>query len=121
MPIYLYECHVCGEYETEQGINEPAYTKCIVDGCTEPVRKLIAPVSICIPKEHRAATYAGREGDKVVARQYRENKRVAEGLANGTMTPPDDRDTTGDLQPREFTSQFNSMYETAKQNPKPKK
>ena len=121
MPIYLYECRECGEYETEQSIHEPPLQTCIVDGCNEPVRRLISQVAICIPKEHKAVTYAGREGERVNRRHFRENKAVAEGLANGTMMPPADRDVAGDKQTRESIAQLNSMYESAKASPQPKK
>ena len=79
-------------------------------------KRIIVGVGLCVPKEHQAVTYAGREGQKILARQYRQNKAVAEGLANGTMNPPEGRDVVGDMQPREFKAQFNDMYESAKQN-----
>lgn len=120
MPIYLYECPSCGVFEFEQSINDEPLTTCPQEGfdsfdiCWKPVKKLIAPVAICIPKEHKAVTYAGREGDRVVRRHYKENKAVAEGLAKGTMMPPPDRDVAGDKQTRESIAQFNSFYEKAK-------
>lgn len=41
MPNYVYECPECGEFELEQGINDPKLTKCL---CGEPVRRLIVNV-----------------------------------------------------------------------------
>lgn len=40
MPIYVYECVRCGEFEEQQSISAPALEHCPT--CGEPVRKLIA-------------------------------------------------------------------------------
>lgn len=111
MPVYCYECSQCGPFEAEQSIHDPALTICPQG---HAAKRVLAPVQFCVPEQHKAVTYAGREGDKRVARHHRVNKEVAEGLAKGTMRPPDDRDVAGDKQPREFVAQLNSMYDSAK-------
>lgn len=116
MPIYLYECPKCGEYETHQSIHDPAHTRCINSGCSKPVKRLLVPVSIL------AYTPVGEKAKRAEARTYRQNKAIAEGLANGTMLAPDEvpnsqRDTVvGDKQSRESVRQFNEFYQTAKEN-----
>lgn len=62
-----------------------------------------------------AYTPVGEAADRIAARHYRCNKEVAEGLANGTYDPPEDRGTTGVGQPRESVRQFNEMYRDAKE------
>lgn len=40
MPTYVYECQLCGQFETEQSIVEPALEYC--PACGAGVRRLIA-------------------------------------------------------------------------------
>lgn len=105
MPVYLYECPECGEFEVSQAVEDAPLSRC---ECGEPVRKLIAPVAI------HAFTPVGAEAEKIERRTYRTNKETAEGLARGTHMPPADRDVCGDLQSRSSIAQFNSMYDHAK-------
>lgn len=111
MPVYLYECALCGEFEVEMSISDPPLESC---GCGEPVRKLLAPVQFCVPEHMRASTFSGSEGERRLKRQVRTNNEIAKGLANGTMDPPSDRDVFGEAQTRESKNQFNRIYEKAK-------
>lgn len=60
MPIYLYECSECGEFEVEQRIIEDALTRCV---CGEPARRLIAPVAFLIPAYMKAPGSTGSSYD----------------------------------------------------------
>jgi hypothetical protein len=62
-----------------------------------------------------AYTMTGEKLHKHEERTYRTNKCTAEGLANGTMRPPDYRDAAGDKQSRESINQLNRMYRDAKE------
>ena len=61
-----------------------------------------------------AYTLTGDKLHKHEHRAYRTNKEIAEGLAAGTMRPPEGRDTTGDKQSRESVNQFNRMLKEKK-------
>lgn len=82
--------------------------------------RMLAP-SVNVPEHHRAATYAGRDGDRKLARHYRCNKEAAEGLANGTMMENPERPIFGEEQPRESKVQFNRMYDEAKGRTSPQR
>ena len=111
MPVYTFESEGGRLIEKDFSVAE-CPKEIEIDGIW--YRKILSPVQFCVPEQHKAITYAGREGDRRVARHYRQNKRVAEGLANGSMMPPEGRDVAGDKQPREFIAQLNSMYDSAK-------
>jgi putative FmdB family regulatory protein len=111
VPLYEYECGACGVFEATHSIHDEPLALC---GCGEPVKRIITTCNVLIGAEHRAVTNAGPEGDKRAHRHHRVNKEVAEGLAKGTMNPPDDRPVAGDKQTRESVRQFNEMYQTAK-------
>lgn len=72
-------------------------------------RRILAPVAI------HAYTPVGNEAEVLERRHYRENKAVAEGIANGTMREADDRGIAGDKQPRSSVSQLNGMVADARQ------
>ena len=71
-------------------------------------------IGVVIPEHHKATTYAGAKGDENYARHARVNAEIAEGLANGTMEPPKDREVFGEEMPREAKVDFNRRYDAAK-------
>jgi putative FmdB family regulatory protein len=105
MPTYVYECPQCGEFEEHQGVNDAPLS---THHCGQPVKRIVTRCSIM------AYTPVGEAADRIDARVYRTNKEVVNGLVNGTMSPPDDRDVCGDKQSRSSVAQFNSMLDHAR-------
>jgi putative FmdB family regulatory protein len=104
MPIYCYECAECGVFEELQAVGDTPLSKCPQG---HPARRVVAPVGF-------VTTTNPDQENRIAARHYRQNKAAAEGLANGTMMPPADRDVAGDQQSRSSVAQFNSMYDHAR-------
>ncbi|MCW5853057.1 MAG: zinc ribbon domain-containing protein [Anaerolineae bacterium] len=44
MPVYVYQCPTCGQFEQRQSFNDPALQTCPT--CGQPVRRLIRPAPI---------------------------------------------------------------------------
>jgi len=44
MPLYVYSCEACGEFEQKQPITDEALTECIF--CRRPVTRVPQPVGI---------------------------------------------------------------------------
>ena len=103
MPIYVYECP-CGQWETLQSHTEPAIGKC-ANG--HPARRIISQVGLI-------STTNPEQESRKEARYYRTNKEVVNGLVNGTMNPPEDRDVAGDKMPRSAVAQLNGMLDHAR-------
>lgn len=62
MPVYEYECPKHGRYEVSQRITEAALTKCTIEACGEPIRKLISSTSFALKGGGWYATDYGRSG-----------------------------------------------------------
>lgn len=105
MPIYVYECPRCGEFEESQAISDAPLQ---FHHCGKPVKRIVTRCAI------HAYTPVGDAANRLESRQFRTNKEVAEGIVNGTMSPPDDRELAGDKQSRSSISQLNGMIDHAR-------
>jgi putative FmdB family regulatory protein len=60
MPIYVYECTRCGEFEQQQRISEPALERC--PACGDAVRRVIAAgVSFIIKGRGASVSHCERD------------------------------------------------------------
>lgn len=59
MPIYVYECDKCGEFEEQQSISAPVLSSCPV--CGGKVERLIAGGTSFIMKGRGASAHCERE------------------------------------------------------------
>lgn len=104
MPIYCYECDTCGPFEELQDMNDAPLTVCAKG---HPAKRVIAPVGF-------VTTTNPDQENRIAHRHYRQNKRIAQGLADGSMMPPAEGDVNSKYQPRSSVAQFNSMLDHAR-------
>lgn len=69
MPIYVYECPRCGEFEEQQSMSAPALERCPT--CDEPVRKLIAGGANVVVKGRGASAARCSRGTPCCGRETR--------------------------------------------------
>jgi putative FmdB family regulatory protein len=80
MPLYEYECPSHGRFEVQQRITEDALTKCAIEKCGKPVKKLISNTSFALKGSGWYATdYAGKSTKSDTAKPEKVEAKPAAG------------------------------------------
>ena len=105
MPVYCYECEVCGAFEASQSIHDEPLTLC---PSGHPAKKVLAPVQMFMRESEKASYFAGREGNQRLDQQMMQNQCVADGVKRGEYVEP----KRGESQPM---SMFNDLERRIKE------
>lgn len=95
MPIYVYECPKCGEFELEQRITDQALTQC--GYCDSPVKRIITRVGFVIPAYMRAPGSVGssaascdNQARYLASDQHKADRAQSERIYDRTEAAKDD-------------------------------
>ena len=81
MPVYVYQCPTCGQFEQRQSFHDPALETCPT--CGQPVRRLIRPAPIVFKGSGWYST-DNRSGSSASSSPKATDKKADDGKAETT-------------------------------------
>ena len=79
MPVYVYQCPTCGQFEQRQSFNDPALQTCPT--CGQPVRRLIRPAPIVFKGSGWYSTDSRSGSSSVIGSSKDTDKKADDGKA----------------------------------------